>query len=63
MTKEQIAKIRIYTWLDLTFQNDRIERVYKLYKANLKSDDMEDDITKLLIILKLLGLTADAISK
>ena len=63
MTKEQIAKIKIYTWLDLTFQNDRIERVYKLYKANLKSDDMEDDITKLLIILKLLGLTADAISK
>ena len=63
MTKEQIAKIRIYTWLDLTFQNDRIERVYKLYKANLKSDDMENDITKLLIILKLLGLTADAISK
>ena len=63
MTKEQIAKIRIYTWLDLTFQNNRIERIYKLYKANLKSDDMENDITKLLIILKLLGLTADAISK
>ena len=63
MTKEQIAKIKIYTWLDLTFQNNRIERIYKLYKANLKSDDMENDITKLLIILKLLGLTADAISK
>lgn len=63
MTKEQIDSIKSYTWLDLAFQELRMERLYTIYTANKNTDAMENDIANLLVILKLLNLRADIVSR
>lgn len=60
-----IDNIRSYTWMDLTFQEKRMERIYLIYrtKNDYGGNKMEEDISNLLILLKLLGLTADVLSR